>query len=96
MLPSCYGTLAEAIPTTIRPEFNLGSLLLIYLFYMHATIQQKCMVFFHLIFLFCSTIRPKIRVLIDLFVLCARDHSTEIYDPLSFILPFEDDHSTKN
>ena len=44
----------------------LGSLL-IYLFYMHATIRQKYMVFFHLIFLFCTTIRPKIRVLIDLF-----------------------------
>ena len=40
---------------------------LIYLFYMHATIRQKYMVFFHLIFLFCTTIRPKIRVLIDLF-----------------------------
>ena len=44
----------------------LGSLL-IYLFYMHATIRQKYMVFFHLIFLFCTTIRPKIRVVIDLF-----------------------------
>ena len=44
----------------------LGSSL-IYLFYMHATIRQKYMVFFHLIFLFCTTIRPKIRVLIDLF-----------------------------
>ena len=45
---------------------NLGSPL-IYLFYMHATIRQKYMVFFHLIFLFCTTIRPKIRVVIDLF-----------------------------
>ena len=95
MLRSCYGTLAEAIPTTIRAEFNLGSPLLIYLFYMHATIQQKYMVFFHLIFLFCSTIRPKIRVFIDFF-LCARDHLTKIYGPLSFILSFEHDHSTKN
>ena len=49
-----------------RFDQNLGSPL-IYLFYMHATIRQKYMVFFHLIFLFCTTIRPKIRVLIDLF-----------------------------
>ena len=33
---------------------------------MHATIRQKYMVFFHLIFLFCTTIRPKSRVLTDL------------------------------
>ena len=44
------------------------------------------MVLFHLIFLFYTTIRPKLRVLIDLFLLCAYDHSTEIYGPLSFIL----------
>ena len=49
-----------------RFDQNLGSPL-IYLFYMHATIRQKYMVFFHLIFLFCTTIRPKIRVLIGLF-----------------------------
>ena len=34
---------------------------------MHATIEQKCMVLFHLIFLFSMTIRPKIRVHIGLF-----------------------------
>ena len=44
------------------------------------------MVPFHLIFLLCTTIRPKIRVLIDLFLLFAHDHSTKIYDRLSFIL----------
>ena len=50
-----------------RPfDQNLGSPLM-YLLYMHATIQQKYVFFFHLIFLFCPTIRPKIRVLIDLF-----------------------------
>ena len=50
-----------------RPfDQNLGSPL-IYLFYMYATIRQKYMVFFHLIFLFCTTIRTKIRVLIDLY-----------------------------
>ena len=63
MLPSCYGTLVEALRTTIRLEFRV----LTDLFYMHATIRQKYMVFFHLIFLFCTTIRPKIRVLIGLF-----------------------------
>ena len=62
MLSSCYGTLAEALRTTIRLEFRV----LTDLFYMHATIRQKYMVFFHLIFLFCTTIRPKIRVVIDL------------------------------
>ena len=40
---------------------------MIYLFYIHGTIRQKYMVFFYLIFLFCTTIRPKIRVLIGLF-----------------------------
>ena len=44
------------------------------------------MVLFHLFFLFCTTIQPKIRSLIDLFLLFAGDHSTKIYDPLSFIL----------
>ena len=39
---------------------NLGSPL-IYFFYMHTTIRQKCMILFHLIFLLCTTIRPKIR-----------------------------------
>ena len=46
------------------------------------------MVLFHLLFLLCTTIRPKISVLIDLFVLFAHDHSTKIYSPLSFILSF--------
>ena len=78
-----------------RFDQNLGSPL-IYLFYMHATIRQKYMVFFHLISLFCTTIRPKTRVLIDLSFLCVRDHSAEIYVPLSFILYFEHDYSTKN
>ena len=45
------------------------------------------MVLFHLFFLLCTTIRPKIRVLIDLFLLFAHDHSTKMYGPLSYILP---------
>ena len=108
MLPLCYWTLAKAIRTTIRPEFNLGSPL-IYLFYMYATIRQKYMVFFHfwsffsarpfdqklgssliylfyvhatiwpqymvlfhLFFLLSTTIRPKINVHTDLFLVCTR------------------------
>ena len=49
------------------------------------------MVLFHLIFLLCTTIRPKIRVHTDLFLLFAHDHSTKVYDSLSFILsrPFD-------
>ena len=44
------------------------------------------MVLFHLFILLCMTIRPKIRVVIYLFLLFACNHSTKIYDPLSFIL----------
>ena len=40
---------------------------LIYFFYVHTTIPPKYMVLFHLFFLLCTTIRPKIRVLIDYF-----------------------------
>ena len=82
MLSSCYGTLAEALRTTIRLEFRV----LTDLFYMHATIRQKYMVFFHLIFLFCTTIRPKIRVLIDLFFMCTRPFDKNIWS--SFINSF--------
>ena len=53
------------------------------------------MVLFRLFFLLCTTIRPKNRALIDLFLLCAHDHSTELYGPLSFILFSVHDHSTK-
>ena len=63
MLPSCSGILAESICTTIRPEFKVPT----YLFYMHTTIREKYMVLFHLIFLFCTTIRPKTRVYTDFF-----------------------------
>ena len=37
------------------------------------------MVLFHLIFLLCMSIQPKIRVLIGLFLFFAQDHSTKIY-----------------
>ena len=46
------------------------------------------MVLFHLLFSFlCTTIPPKIRVLIDLFLLFAHDHSTKMYGSLSYFLP---------
>ena len=53
------------------------------------------MVLFHLTFLLCTTIRPKIRVAIDLFLFCAHDHSTKIYGLLSFFFLFVHNHSTK-
>ena len=53
------------------------------------------MVLFHLFFLLCTTNRPKVRVLIDLFRVFPHDHSIEIYGPPSVILSFVHDHSTK-
>ena len=41
------------------------------------------MILFHLFFLLCTTIRPKIRVLIELIYLFLHDHLTKIYGPLS-------------
>ena len=78
--------------TTIRARLGSSP---IYFFYLHATIRQKYLFLFHLIFLLRTTIRPEFRVSMDLFLLCAHDHSTEIYDRLSFILSFVNDHSTK-
>ena len=78
-----------------RPlEQKLRSLLIF--FYMHTTIQPKYMVLFDLFFLFWTTIRPIIKVLIDLFRSFAQEYSTKIYGPLSFILSFVRNHSTKN
>ena len=62
---------------------------------MHTTIRQKYVVLFHLIFLLCITIRPKIRVHTNSFLLFAHDHSTKVYGPLSLILSFVHDHSRK-
>ena len=53
------------------------------------------MVLFYLFFILYTTIRLKIRVLIDLFLSCAHDHSTEICGFLIFIVSFVHDHSTK-
>ena len=46
--------------------------------------KTKYLVFFHLLFLLCTVIRPRTMVLIDLFLLFAHDQSTNIYGPLSF------------
>ena len=73
---------------------NLGSPL-IYFFDVHTTICPKYMVLFHLCFLLCTTIRPRLRILTDLFLLFAHDHMTEVYGPLAFILSFVYDHITK-
>ena len=62
-----------------------------YFFYVHTTIRQKYMVFFHLIFLLCTTIPLKIRVLINLFFLFVHNHSTKVIEvtlTLQFILLF--------
>ena len=48
MPPSQSAILAEAICSTIRPEFSVP---LIYLFYLYTTIEQKYIVIFHLILL---------------------------------------------
>ena len=50
--------------------------------------KTKYMVLFCLLFLLCTAIRPKVRVLIDLFRSFPHDHSSEISGPLSFILSF--------
>ena len=39
----------------------------------------------------CMTIRPEFMVHTDLFIFFAHDHSTKIYDPLSFNLSFVHD-----
>ena len=69
---------------------------LIYFLYVHTTIWRKYILLFHFFYPLCTTIRPKISVLIDLFLLFVRDHSTKLYGPLSFILSLVHHHSTKN
>ena len=38
----------------------------------------------------------RVKVTTDFFLLCAHDYSTKIYGPISFILSFVHNHSTKN
>ena len=59
-----------------RPFDQKLGLSMIYIFYLHATIRREYMVLFHVIFLVCSTIEPKIRDITDLFLLDTYDHST--------------------
>ena len=52
---------------------------LIHFFHLHTTIRQKHMIFFlSFILSLCMTIRPKNRVLINLFFLFVHDHSTKL------------------
>ena len=52
---------------------------LIYIFHLHTIIRQKYMTFFlSFILSFCTTIRPKVSVLIKLFFLFVHDHSTKV------------------
>ena len=69
--------------TTIRPKIRV---LIVLFFLMHTTIWPNYIVLFHLFFHLWTIIRPKIRVVIYLLLSFAHDHSTKIYDPLSFIL----------
>ena len=61
-----------------RPfDQNLGSPL-IYLFHLQTNIQQKYEIFFHFFFSLCTTIRPKIRVIINLIFVFVHDHLTKV------------------
>ena len=84
---------SEATRTTIRPEFNIPTDILVLNARDHSTKRYSFLSFNLSTYM---TIWPKIRVAIYFFFLCARDHSTKIYGPLSFILSFEHDHWTKN
>ena len=53
------------------------------------------MVFFHLFFLLCTTIWPRVRVFTYLFLWFVHDHSTEVCGPLLLILSFVYDYPTK-
>ena len=66
--------LAEAIEYARPFDQNLGSPL-IYFFYLHTTIRLKYMALFHLIFLLCTTIRPRLSQLgssLAYFFICTR------------------------
>ena len=54
---------------------------MIYIFHLHSTIRRKYMVLFHVIFDLCTTMHD----LINLFLLCARNHSTKNWGPHRFI-----------
>ena len=93
MLPSYYGTLAEALRTTIRLEFRFLTDLFILYACDHLT---KYTVFFHLIFLFCTTIRPNIKVHTDLLLYMHTTIRPKVRVFINFFILFVHDHSTKN
>ena len=68
---------------------------MIYFFHVHTTIPPKYVVFLYLLFLLCTTIRRRLRVLTYLFFLYAHNHLIKICGPLPFIISFVHDHSTK-
>ena len=83
MFPSRTVILAEAICTTIRPEFRVPTDLFLLFAHDHST-KIYGPLSFNLSFVHDHS--TKIRVLIDLFLLFVHDHSTKLYGPLSFIL----------
>ena len=64
-------------------------------FHVHTNIRPKDVVFLYLLFLLCTTIRRRLRVLTYLFFLYAHNHLIKICGPLPFIITFVHDHSTK-
>ena len=67
----------------------------IYSFFSARPFDQKLGSTLIYFFYLYTTIRPKIMVLINLFILFAHSRSTKMYGPLSFILSLVHDHTTK-
>ena len=93
MLPSHSGSLTEEICTSIRPEFRVPNdlfllfthdhsvkvydLLSIIIFFAQPFDQKLGSKLIYYFFYLYTTIRPKIRVLINLFILFVHDHLTK-------------------
>ena len=91
MFPSCCGILAEAICTTIQPEFRVPTDS--FLLYAHDRLRKIYgSLSFNLSFVQDHLME---NVHTEFFLLFAYDHLTKVYVPLSFILSFEHHHSTK-
>ena len=91
MFPSCCGILAEAICTTIQPEFRVPTDS--FLLYAHDRLRKIYgSLSFNLSFVQDHLME---NVHTEFFLLFAYDHLTKVYAPLSFILSFEHHHSTK-
>ena len=85
MLASHSVILAEAICTTIRPEYRVPTDLCLLFAHDHSTKIYGPLSF---ILSFVHNHSTKVRVFNDLFLLFVHGHSTRLYDPLSFILSF--------